>query len=446
MGYDINLVEIEDTRLANKRRVCYMVELQIINRILEEKDMGIINRNGLDKGYFTDYSEEFRYIEHHYKMYGNTPDLESFISRFPEFDRLTVLESEEYLVSTLREEYKYKKLVPIINIFEEKVKTNSIEAIEYITNELKELGKDTSGKIGVDIISQARARLEEFEYAKTHREEMFLETGFKELDDILGGFHFGEELVVLFARTGVGKTWVALKMMEHAWLMKKRVGMLEPEMTANRIGYRFDTLNGHFSSRDLLRGNEVADYDNYIDFLSNNDTAFFVSHPKEFPNKQVTVSRLKQWVIDNKIDVLCIDGISYLTDERAKRGDNKTTALTNISEDLMQLSIDLGIPVLVVVQSNREGRFTEDLELESIRDSDGIAYNASIVLSVQMKEESLQIKVNKARNAMVGERLLYTWDTEHGVFTFKENLGIRRASEDVASDGRRRSQGGGGQF
>ena len=60
---------------------------------------------------------------------------------------------------------------------------------------------------------------------KTH----FIETGFKELDDVLGGFHLGEELVVIFARTGQGKTWVSLKMLEHIWKMNKRVGLLEPE-------------------------------------------------------------------------------------------------------------------------------------------------------------------------------------------------------------------------
>ena len=55
----------------------------------------------------------------------------------------------------------------------------------------------------------------------------------------------------------------------------------------------------------------------------------------------------------NKLDILGIDGITYLTDERYKKGDNRTTMLTNISEDLISLSIELKIPIIVVVQSNR---------------------------------------------------------------------------------------------
>ena len=61
--------------------------------------------------------------------------------------------------------------------------------------------------------------------------------------------------------------------------------------------------------------------------------------------------------------------------KRYKKGDNKTISLINISEDLMALSIELGIPILVVVQSTRGGVKNADSEgtpeLENIRDSDG---------------------------------------------------------------------------
>ena len=123
------------------------------------------------------------------------------------------------------------------------------------------------------------------------------------------------------------------------------------------------------------------------------------------------------------LDAIAIDGITYMTDERYKKGDNKTTPLTNISEDLMSLSIELKIPILVVVQANRSG--VVDAEkggtpvLESIRDSDGISHNASKVLSIrQDKDGMLEIGIKKQRFGPVGGKLKYSWNIDKGIFDF----------------------------
>jgi replicative DNA helicase len=125
----------------------------------------------------------------------------------------------------------------------------------------------------------------------------------------------------------------------------------------------------------------------------------------------------------NKIDILGIDGITYLTDERYNKGDTRTTMLTNISEDLMSLSIELKIPILVVVQSNRSGvnKDTDDTpDLENIKDSDGIAANATKVLAIKQKaaENIIQLSVRKHRDGRTGQTLLYQFDFDTGNFTY----------------------------
>lgn len=413
-----------------------MVELQILNKILKDKNDNLLTNNNITRDYFTEYLEEYDWIMNHKQDYGNIPDIETFLSVFQDFDIIQVSESTDYLVNTFREEYLYRQIVPVIQKSAELIQTNSYNVVDFLKTELPNLKIADSIK-GVNIISEARTRYEEWEDNKNNKDKHFMETGFQELDDIIGGFHKGEELVVLFARTGIGKTWVAMKMLEHSWKMNNRVGMLEPEMSASRVGYRFDTLHKNISSKALYKGEEIQGYSRYIDTLSKSDIPFYVAHPRDF-EKRVTVSKLRSWVERNNLDILCIDGISYLTDERSKRGDNKTTQLTNISEDLMQLSIDLKIPVIVVVQSNREGRFNEDLEVENIRDSDGIAYNASIVISIQQKQEGLQLKNNKVRNGKAGDKLIYSWDSDLGKFEYIPQPERGEQDEEKAEDLRRR--------
>lgn len=395
-----------------------MTELQVLSRVLNQKSSAIIENNNITDDYFITYPDEYQFIKQHKEQFGNVPDKETFLARFPNFQIIDVQETDDFLIDTFNEEHLYSLTVPIINKVAELVQTDTRVAMEYLQAELPKLLMNNTHKIGTDIIKNSKERLEEYNNKKLNQEKFFIPTGFRELDNITGGLSCSEELVVIFARTGVGKSWVLIKILQNAWLEGNRVALLEPEMSANKTGYRFDTLNRNFSNLKLLRGIDEDGYDSYISDLEKNDTPFYILHPKDFARK-VSVSKLKNFCRINKIDILGIDGISYLYDERKEKGDNRSTMLTNISEDLMDLSIELGIPVLVVCQSNREGAKEEDSpNIENIRDSDGIAYNASLIISAKQKEEGLQLSIKKNRNGKNGDSLIYTWDIDRGTFNY----------------------------
>lgn len=394
-----------------------MVQLQILNRVLDTKDMKLLVENNLTEEYFIEYPDEYAFIKNHFDTYGKVPDIETFMSNFQDFELIEVNESDRYLVDTIREEYLYSKSVPVIKHAAELLKGDANEASRYLQSELVNLTPNYTTPF-VDII-QDDNRYNVFASKAANRESWLISTGFEELDDIVGGWQQGEEFVVIVARTGIGKSWVLVKSMEHAWSIGKNIGYVSPEMSADKIGYRFDTLHEHYSNTALLRGAgdtiSPEQYDKYFEKLQKRDNKFLVSTPKDFNNK-VTVSKLRTFVTANNLDILAIDGITYMSDERYKRGDNKTTSLTNISEDLMQMSLELGIPVLVVVQSNRGGVDKETPELEDIRDSDGISHNATKVISLSRKGEALSLTIKKNRDGRTGDKLTYIWDIDEGRF------------------------------
>ena len=396
-----------------------MVSLQILNKIISTKDISIITDNNLTIDYFLEYEDEYSFIKEHFDNYKNVPDTETFINKFPDFELLEVNESDRYLVDAIREEYLYSKSVPVIKKAAELLKSDSNEASRYLQSELVNLTPNYTTPY-VDII-HSNSRVEMFEDKSNNKDKWFIPTGFEELDDIIYGWQCGEEFVVIFARTGIGKSWVLVKTVQHAWEIGKNVGYISPEMSADKIGYRFDTLNNHFSNMALVRGDKskvsIDEYKQYNEKLAEHNNSILVSTPMDF-NKQVTVGKLRTFVQANNLDMLAIDGITYITDERYKRGDNKTTSLTNISEDLMELSCELKIPILVVVQSNRGGTEKDTPDLEDIRDSDGIAHNATKVISLNQKEEALVMKIKKNRDGKVGDKLTYLWDIDLGEFTW----------------------------
>ena len=399
-----------------------MVGLQILNKVLQTHDYSIIEENQLTKDYFLEYEDEYTFIEEHYKQYGNVPDKATFVAKFPEFDFIDVTESDRYLLQTVREEYLYYKSVPVVQKIAQLLKTDANAAAEYMIQSMKEL-QPNYDLGGTDIIAEAQKRFDAFIERRDSQESWFFTTGFPELDEVIHGLQRGEELFVIFARTNQGKSWILEKICTHIWEIGFNVGYISPEMGELSIGYRFDTLYKNFNNSDLMWGNKDFDeknYKEYIESLKTHKNKFMVATPNDF-DKKITVSKLKKWVQQYKLDMIAIDGITYLSDERYKRGDNKTTSLTNISEDCMGLSLELGIPVAIVVQANRSGvtdKESEDTpELESIRDSDGISHNATKVLAVkQGNDGTLTLQVKKQRNGRVGDKVRYQWSPNIGEF------------------------------
>ena len=88
-----------------------MVQIQMLNKILLSKSMDIVFDNDLTERHFAEYPQEFNFILDHYKQYGNVPDIETFITKFPEFNLIEVTESDAYLVDTIHEEFTYREIV-----------------------------------------------------------------------------------------------------------------------------------------------------------------------------------------------------------------------------------------------------------------------------------------------------------------------------------------------
>ena len=405
-----------------------MVAIQIISKILETGSINILEDNNITDEYFVGYEEEIGFIKEHLQTFGNVPDKATFLSHFTDFEFVEVNESDRYLVDTIREEYLYYQSVPILQQSAKLLQIDSRQACEHMVRGIKQLQdiQNSYGTTGIDIISQAKERYEQYNDKKNNQDNWFFTTGFEELDDIIHGLRRGEELCVIFARINNGKSWTLEKICTHIWQIGFNVGYISPEMSASSVGYRFDTLYSNFSNTSLMWGKELEDENKYKDYITNlkeQKNKFIVATPQEpMFGRKVTVSKLRTFVQRNGLDLLAIDGIKYLTDERAKRGDSLTTALTNISEDLMQLSIELNIPVIVVVQANRGGVVDKDSEgtpeLEHIRDSDGIGANASTALSVRVKDNILEIGIKKQRFGKVGGKLKYNWNPNKGEYQF----------------------------
>ncbi len=409
-----------------------MISLQILNKVLNTKNIELIKQNNLEEAHFIGYEDEYNFIINHFKRYKKVPDLESFINEFKDFESFEVSEADDFLIDKVNEEFLYYKSVPILQEMAEYLKEDSRKAVDFLIKSLSEL-KVTGNIKGIDIIKDAELRYKEYLDKTKDSKKHFIPTGFEELDSIIKGWARTEEYAVIFARTGQGKSWVLIKMMANCWQLGYKVGYISPEMSPSKIGYRFDTSLNNFSNQNLNWGNKVDEkYFNYIEKLKAEKINFIVATPMDF-GKKITVSKIRSFCQIYKLDILAVDGITYMTDERHNKGDTKTISLTNISEDLISLSLELNIPIIVAVQSNRGGVKSNKEEgtpdLEHIRDSDGIAQNATKVISLRQSGTGIEFGVKKHRDGISGTKLLYYWDIDKGIFDY-----IPSYDDDVDTD------------
>src|SRR5690625_4132499 len=91
-----------------------MIEDLIINKILQEKSLAVLKRNGLEPHLFLTEQAKINFIIEHHRKYDVVPDKTTFLAEFKNFEIVEVGESEEFLSHQLREAYLYKDVVPVL--------------------------------------------------------------------------------------------------------------------------------------------------------------------------------------------------------------------------------------------------------------------------------------------------------------------------------------------
>ena len=409
-----------------------MIEQSIISKLLDGGSLDELHASNVTSEMFLTCKDEISFILRHTEQYKQLPDKLTFLSEFSEFQMLDVSENMDYLIYKLKEAYTYTKLVPIIQSAADKVREDSIEAIDFLKEALGELERAvpvSGNKDGYDIISQARDRWTEYKKRCEVKGLIGIPTGIPKLDELTNGWLWGEELVVITGRTNVGKSWMAEYFATVAFNLGHKILFYSGEMSKEIIGFRFDTLNKHFSNSGLLNGAGTLgkkpdtdggsylaeDYESYINQLSQK-SGFVVVTPDDFNGRKPNVQEIKDLAIKHGVDMIVVDQLSLMADKR--KADIPRLAYGNIAEDLFLMSKELKKPVLLLAQANREAvknrKKGESPELHDLAESDLVGQNSSRVLSLSVIDGTLKIALKKNRYGVNNREVLMIWDINTG--------------------------------
>lgn len=201
-----------------------------------------------------------------------------------------------------------------------------------------------------------------------------------EFDELLNGLNPG--LYILAARPKMGKTTLAQNIAEHvAMNLGKGVAFFSMEMQAEALGERMLSSQGGISA-SALRSGRLSDDDwkrasDTIRKLRN--APIYISRPRNARVEHV-IAQAKRQHARAKLGLIVIDYLQLMQ----TNGDNRAQGLAEVTRALVLLAHELGVPVLLLSQLNRDLERRPDKRPmpADLRDSGAIEQDADAVIFI----------------------------------------------------------------
>ena len=209
-----------------------------------------------------------------------------------------------------------------------------------------------------------------------------ISSGYQLLDKMSSGLQ-GGEMFVIAARPSMGKTSLAMNIVEHVAVDQgKAVGVFSLEMSATMLVRRLLVSRAGLSMQELSQG-----------LLSHGQQAALAKTTRELQKAQIFIDdtpgldvlemrakarRLKK---QHNIGLIMIDYLQLVTSSSRRAKDNRQIEIAEISADIKGLAKELNLPVIVLAQLNRavESRKGQRPVLSDLRESGSIEQDADLV-------------------------------------------------------------------
>lgn len=216
-------------------------------------------------------------------------------------------------------------------------------------------------------------------------------TGFQSLDQVLGGFH-RSDMIVLAARPGFGKSTLALNVGLNAAKNGMTVGIFSLEMGIDQVAHRMAAAHAHINIQNIrndhLTPPERDRLSDAYGYLS--DMRIYVDDAalQTASGLSAKARRLK---LQTGLDFLIVDYMQLISGSSSGREANRVQEVSEISRHLKAIARDLNIPVLAVSQLNRavEQRSSHEPKLADLRESGSIEQDADVVMFIHRNDKNM---------------------------------------------------------
>ncbi len=335
---------------------------------------------------------------------------------------------EEYKQIVIRAS-KMRQLIRICGEVSQKARSyaSAEDVITYAEEEIFNLSQGESGG-GLVSLSEETGRTLMQINERFKNPGMFrgIETGFKWLDRMTNGLH-GGELVILAARPGVGKSALAMNMVEHVAKSGKTVAVFSLEMSNQQLIERLLSSMSTVPLEYIKSGQLPGGVSDLSKLRVAQDTICSQMHI--FGNEKTDIttaeiaSQCRRLKAQHGLDLIVIDYLQLMNgdDKEKNRNDGRTQEVAAISRSLKKLAKQLNVPILALSQLKRDAEIRNikgkesgggEPVLSDLRESGAIEQDADIVMFIHKEtadngSAKFSLIIAKHRNGETGSMPLY---------------------------------------
>ena len=246
----------------------------------------------------------------------------------------------------------------------------------FITDLSDHVSRETDETLKGPIISVVNS-IEERYHNKTET-PWGIPTGFRNLDNLLGGLRKGS-LYIIAGRPGQGKTAMGLGITLNITASANPVALFSLEMNKEEVAMRLmaaysdldmqQVFRGHISKKDFVKIGEASKLTG-LPLWVNERTDLTINMLR---------SEARRYVRNYGVKVLVIDYLQLMTGSKEARRSGKYEVVSEISRGLKLMAQELDIPVIALAQLNRDYEKTgseRKPRLSDLRDSGSIEQDA----------------------------------------------------------------------
>ena len=310
---------------------------------------------------FAKFGEVYTFIVKHFDDYGEFPSPELLIQEYSPIGLHPEAQSVnfDYALDSFKDQVLQRQIISAVRTQKDAVQENPKQALSSIMTSLTDI--EVAYDEDVVLYDEGSVdRLEEWRERTRQRKMgeglMGISTSFSSINSTGVGWMPGE-LIALFARPTVGKTWLCVHSAVTAMLQGKRTLLISTEMPISAINLRIDVVLGamhgyKFSHRALRTGQEIdeKEYSKFLVEQAKDKSLLVCDHIAGQPT--ISLESIASIIRKHNPEFVVIDGVYLISQGSIK------TAMWEQNHSLFygikNLCLSMNTSILVSTQANRD--------------------------------------------------------------------------------------------
>lgn len=296
----------------------------------------------------------------------------------------------DYIYNQVIELSKKRKLMELL----QKSITELMEAENidiFMQDKIKQINKIAEiNEKEQTFVEQVVETSTEIEKNTLQKPDYTLYTGITDLDKMICGLH-KQELTIIGARPGVGKTTLALQIAEHIAERGTETAIISLEMSDTQVIQKLISRRARINSYKMRMGTLETKELEQVGIVS--------AEIAELPIHLITKARTIQHIENiarklknkNNLGLMVIDYIQLIKNKG--KFNSREQEVADITRTLKLLSLELNIPIIGLCQLNRNAARQEPT-LADLRESGAIEQDADNILFLYQEAESTETVVD----------------------------------------------------